>query len=82
MTVRYGSDPVQPKFPTSGWFLPTSRSAQSSPEAGTSVPMTAELPNVTDEVFLTGALFSAGLPMSPGFLNPPRRFSVSLRLSY
>ena len=29
--------------------------------------------NLTDEVYLTGALYSAGLRMSPGFLNPPRR---------
>ena len=38
--------------------------------------------NLTDETYLTGALFSAGLRMSPGFLNPPRRFSVGLRYSY
>ncbi len=33
--------------------------------------------NPTDEVYLTGALYSAALRMSPGFLNPPRRFSLS-----
>jgi len=38
--------------------------------------------NLTDEVYLIGALYSAGLRMAPGFLNPPRRFSVSLRFSY
>ena len=38
--------------------------------------------NLTDEVYLTGSLYSAGLRMSPGFLNPPRRFSISLRFSF
>jgi len=38
--------------------------------------------NLTDEIYLTGALYSAGLRMSPGFLNPPRRFSLSLRFNY
>lgn len=38
--------------------------------------------NLTDEVYLNGALYSAGLRMSPGFLNPPRRFSINLRFSY
>ena len=38
--------------------------------------------NLTDQVYLTGALYSAGLRMSPGFLNPPRRFSISLRFRY
>ncbi len=38
--------------------------------------------NLTDTTYLTGALYSAGLRMSPGFLNPPRRFSLSIRFSY
>jgi iron complex outermembrane receptor protein len=38
--------------------------------------------NLTDQVYLTGALFSAGLRMAPGFLNPPRRVSASLRFRY
>ncbi len=38
--------------------------------------------NLTNQVYLTGALYSAGLRMSPGFLNPPRRFSLSFRFNY
>lgn len=38
--------------------------------------------NLTDEQYITGSFSIAGLRMSSGYFNPPRRLSVTLRYSY
>jgi iron complex outermembrane receptor protein len=38
--------------------------------------------NLADEQYITGSFAVAGLRMSSGYFNPPRRFSVTLRYGY
>ncbi|MGE0452198.1 MAG: TonB-dependent receptor [Vicinamibacteria bacterium] len=38
--------------------------------------------NLSDEKYITGSFAIAGLRMSAGYFNPPRRLSVTLRYSY
>lgn len=44
--------------------------------------LTATIENIWDEQYIYGSFAIAGLRMSAGYFNPPRRFSVTLRYSY